>query len=330
MWFESLVGFPETSPSDVRENLSIIGDKMVSSVNHRQMSHGKLTTPSLSELRSTVESVQSVSGRLQVSEIVADVQELHADPLNAGALFQVASQFNLLEMVAPSVVPEDGVGIYEHDYTQGPACAIACGAGTIYRNYFAPVDGGVGQSTDRQFDCLRDVGRVLGNDNHELWRMQNGYAFATAEGLASINQHLNLISETDRDKIRSSLRIGLQEGTEVTIRKPLHCVSQAYCSALPVAYSACSEELWASFAQLILEAAYEATLCAGVINAAATGNNQIFLTLLGGGAFGNHEDWILKAITRAMDLFRDIDLSVSVVSFGKSNRDVASLVRRYE
>jgi len=294
------------------------------------MSHGKLTTPSLSELRSTVESVQSVSGRLQVSEIVADVQELHADPLNAGALFQVASQFNLLEMVAPSVVPEDGVGIYEHDYTQGPACAIACGAGTIYRNYFAPVDGGVGQSTDRQFDCLRDVGRVLGNDNHELWRMQNGYAFATAEGLASINQHLNLISETDRDKIRSSLRIGLQEGTEVTIRKPLHCVSQAYCSALPVAYSACSEELWASFAQLILEAAYEATLCAGVINAAATGNNQIFLTLLGGGAFGNHEDWILKAITRAMDLFRDIDLSVSVVSFGKSNRDVASLVRRYE
>jgi hypothetical protein len=330
MWFESLVGFPETSPSGVRENLSIIGDKMVSSVNHRQMSYGKLTTPSLSELRSNVESVQSASGRLQVSEIVEDVQELHADPLNAGSLFQVASQFNLLEMVAPSVVPEDGVGIYEHDYTQGPACAIACGAGTIYRNYFAPVDGEIGQSTDRQFDCLRDVGRALGNDNHELWRMQNGYALATTEGLASINQHLNSISETDRDKIRSSLRIGLQEATEVTIRKSQHCVSQAYCSALPVAYSACSEELWASFAQLILEAAYEATLCAGAINAAATGNNKIFLTLLGGGAFGNDEDWIFKAVTRALDLFRDIDLSVSVVSFGKSNREVASFVRRYE
>jgi len=170
----------------------------------------------------------------------------------------------------------------------------------------------------------------LGNDNHELWRMQNGYALGTAEGLASINQHLNSISEPDCDKIRSSLRIGLQEGTEVTIRKTLHCVTQAYCSALPVAYSPFSEEIWESFAQLILEAAYEATLCAGALNAAATGNNQIFLTLLGGGAFGNDEDWILKAIARALDLFRDIDLSVSVVSFGKSNREVASFVRRYE
>jgi len=29
-----------------------------------------------------------------------------------------------------------GVTRYQHDHTQGPACAIACGAATIYRNYF--------------------------------------------------------------------------------------------------------------------------------------------------------------------------------------------------
>ncbi len=50
-------------------------------------------------------------------------------------MFQVASQFNLLEMISPNVTPDDGIGIYENDPTQGPACAIACGAGTIYRNY---------------------------------------------------------------------------------------------------------------------------------------------------------------------------------------------------
>jgi len=39
-----------------------------------------------------------------------DVQSLHAAASNAGALFQVASQFNLLEMMSPEVTPEQGVG----------------------------------------------------------------------------------------------------------------------------------------------------------------------------------------------------------------------------
>ncbi len=71
---------------------------------------------------------------VSLSEVVPDVQALHLLPENAGAVFQVASQFNLLEMVGPSVTPEDGVGGYEFDRTQGPACAIACGAGSHRRN----------------------------------------------------------------------------------------------------------------------------------------------------------------------------------------------------
>jgi hypothetical protein len=331
MWFETLVGFREISPADVRKKISIENGTMVSAVNHRRMSYGKLTTPSLSELRLAAEqALRSRAGRLQVSEVVADVQDLHVDPANAGALFQVASQFNLLEMVAPSYVPEDGVGIYENDFTQGPACAIACGAGTIFRNYFAPVEGETGQSFDRQIDCLRDVGVVLGNENDHLWEMKNGYALATAAGLVSITQHLNSISEDERDEIRSALRIGLQVDTEVTIGNSRHSVAQAYCSAMPVAYSQHSSKLWAGIAGLILEAAYEATLCAGVINATTTGNHQVFLTLLGGGAFGNDDDWILGGVARALDLFRDTDLSVSVVSFGRSNSHVASLANRYQ
>lgn len=48
-----------------------------------------------------------------------------------GSLFQVASQFNVLEMVSPNVGPEAGITIYENDHTQGPACAIACPAGAV-------------------------------------------------------------------------------------------------------------------------------------------------------------------------------------------------------
>jgi hypothetical protein len=34
--------------------------------------------------------------------------------------------------------PEDGVTVYAADPTQGPACALACAAGSVYRNYFCP------------------------------------------------------------------------------------------------------------------------------------------------------------------------------------------------
>ncbi|WP_245316866.1 hypothetical protein [Bradyrhizobium manausense] len=48
--------------------------------------------------------------------------------------------------------------IYQSDSTQGPACAIAAGAATIYRNYFAKVAGRLGQTKDRQIDALADLG----------------------------------------------------------------------------------------------------------------------------------------------------------------------------
>lgn len=83
-------------------------------------------------------------GRTRVTCVRADVRQLQPDSRQAGALFQVASQFNLLEMVGPAVSPEDGVTRYGLDATQGPACAIASGAGTTYRNYFAHVQGRVG------------------------------------------------------------------------------------------------------------------------------------------------------------------------------------------
>jgi hypothetical protein len=95
--------------------------------------------PSLAELRECVLSSTHDVGKVSVREVVANVQTLHLQESFADSLFQVASQFNLLEMVSPSVTPERGVGIYENDHTQGPACAIAASAGTIYRNSYFKV-----------------------------------------------------------------------------------------------------------------------------------------------------------------------------------------------
>ena len=45
-------------------------------------------------------------------------------------------------------------------------------------------------------------------------------------------------------------------------------------------------------AALVLEAAYEATMWATILNAQRGASNVVFLTLLGGGAFGNQSSWI--------------------------------------
>jgi hypothetical protein len=164
-WFTELTGFTETSPDEVRRQLVVSGDKLISRVNGWTAVYGRLETPTLADLRRAIPAAPPQPGRLRLREQVANVQHLHADEANAGALFQAASQFNLLEMVSPNVTPEAGIAIYAHDRTQGPACAIAAGAGTMYRNYFAPVNGRIGQSADNQIDCLADLGRLWGNDN---------------------------------------------------------------------------------------------------------------------------------------------------------------------
>jgi len=326
MWFTSLTGFREESGEQVRANIDVDGERMISKVNGRELICGKLEIPTLRELRERVAEAGVATGKLSVREVVADAQALHADSGNAGAIFQVASQFNLLEMLAPSVTPDEGVDGYDLDLTQGPACAIACGAGTIYRNYFAEFDGHIGQSAEHQIDCLKDLGDVLRNPDERLWEMQNGYAFATESGLKEIAERLANCTEAERDDLRQELRIGVHWDTQVTLGGSSHTVSQVYGSAMPVSYSPHSRESWAEFAKLILEASYEATFLAAVLNTISTGNNSLYLTLIGGGVFGNDEEWILAAIERSLKTFSRHDLNVAIVSHGGSKPGVQRLV----
>src|SRR5664280_3521839 len=193
-WFEKLTGFRETSYDDTRAKLKVEGSQLQSLINGKSYGIGELELVSLQDLRERVKSASGLPGRLKVGVATGDVRQMHRLPENAGALFQVASQFNLLEMTGPTVTPEDGVTRYKDDPTQGPACAIAAGAATIYRNYFAPVGGGFGQTADRQLDGLAELGDVLAGALNQpieaLWKMQNGYAQCTRAGLDAITKHL--------------------------------------------------------------------------------------------------------------------------------------------
>lgn len=338
MWFKHLTGFTEQGAAQVQQMLSLENGVLTSRANGKVFQVGNLVTPTLADLKAEAAAVMQSSAfntkPISVQEVIADVQSLHADPKNAGALFQVASQFNLLEMIHPDVTPDMGVTGYENDRTQGPACAMACGAGLIYRNYFVKVNGETGQTAERQLNMLDQFEQQLlplVNEHakqcfESLWQMKNGYALPSAEQLKAINLTLEQLLSAQIEELSGSIKIGVQYDTEVTLQDCSHLVSQAYCSAMPVAYSQHSSELWQPLASLILQAAYQATLAAAVINAAKTGNNQVYLTLLGGGAFGNAMDWIIDAITKALNAYRQSGLRIRIVSYGRSKPELSSLL----
>jgi hypothetical protein len=334
-WFERLTGFPETSYAETCSRLAVEGEILHSRVNGRSFAIGQLEIVSLQTLRERVALTPSAPGRLSVRNISGDVRALHQLPAFSGALFQVASQFNLLEMVAPDVTPEHGVTRYQHDRTQGPACAIAAGAATIYRNYFVPLADQQGQTADRQLDCLAGIGAALSDALAQpvghLWTMRNGYALCTATGIRTIGAHLGALDDSAIDTLRGLLQIGLHQDVAVTASDthPPPRVSQAFCSALPVAYCDHPWPEWRPFATLVLEAAYEATMWAAVLNARRGASNIVLLTRLGGGAFGNDDTRIDAAMRRALGKARDFDLDVRLVSFGPPSAGMRETERMF-
>ena len=330
-WFERLTGFGETTYAATRARLAVAEGRLLRADDTPGAAVGALTMPSLAELRAAAAGERRQGGsRLSIAQ--GDVRAMHCLPENRGALFMVASQFNMLEMVGPDVTPEDGVTRYEHDRTQGPACAMAAGAATIYRNYLVPVAGGTGQTAARQLDGLADLGAALagglGTTVPALWSMRNGYALPTATGLAAISEHLAGADEATRDELRGLLRVGLHSDVEATDGPaPGQLVSQVFCSALPVAYGRQPAPIWAPFARLVLEAAYEATLLAAVLNAARGASGRVLLTRLGGGAFGNDDPWINDAMLRALRIAGRYDLDVAVVSYGPPSSALTSFVQ---
>lgn len=212
-WFERITGFKETGYDTTRRQLEVEGTQLRSRVNGKSYSIGELELVSLQALRERLKASGGLPGRLKASIVKGDVRELHRSPEYSGALFQVASQFNLLEMTSQRVTPEQGVTRYQDDGTQGPACAIAAGAATIYRNYFAPVENGHGQTRMRQLDGLADLGNALSQALDQpvkaLWRMQNGYALCSRGGLDAISRHLESLTQNETDTLSGNLRIGV-------------------------------------------------------------------------------------------------------------------------
>lgn len=106
--FERLTGFREAGYGETQARLRVVDGRLVNRETGERFAVGTLTLPSLAGLRIAARSARR-PGRLRLSIVEGDVRAMHRLPENRGALVQVASQFDMLEMVGPHITPEDGV-----------------------------------------------------------------------------------------------------------------------------------------------------------------------------------------------------------------------------
>jgi hypothetical protein len=299
-WFEALFGATEASLLDqdylkIHQSFELIDEgtmqgKLLSKINHQSYQFGKLERLSLAVLRQRAadalnQRVDCPPVKNKLSQMVAHVKTLHQSKCNQNALFQVASQFNLLEMINQTRIPEKGIQCYEDDPTQGPACALSAVAGTMYRNYFVkvdPIQDKRGQTQLRQINCLNGLEKTLGFS----FDFQNGYVFLTPDTLNACTQKLAQLSVEQRDALMGTIEYGIQWNTEVTLAGAhKQCVQQIYCSALPIRHGINKKIAladWAPLACLLQDAIYEATLLTAVINAHQNGCMLVYLSYVGG------------------------------------------------
>jgi hypothetical protein len=121
----------------------------------------------------------------------------------------------------------------------------------------------------------------------------------------------------------------LQHAEQYTRYGNLRVASVHQLDGVAEVYSGHSSSAWMPLAGLLLYAAYESKLCAAILNAHANGNRTVFLTLLGGGAFGNLTDRIADSIRYALYIHRNTDLDVAIFSYGTSRDFVRKLSMDY-
>jgi len=183
----------------------------------------------------------------------------------------------------------------------------------------------------RQLNTVKDVELLLENKKHQYWSMSNGYLLPTQpKSLAGLCQRISSEEPTTVGGVEMPLfeamiaaqRIGIHWDTEVVRSKKRpeverHRVCQCFCSAVPVSYGkSTNSKEWEPLARVCLSGAYEATLAAAAILAHRRGERiKVFLTSVGGGAFGNRSMWIVDALGRALAIHKEQPIDVYLVHY---------------
>jgi len=323
-WFEHCFGFQEGKYWETKDNFDFRDGVLHSKPTGHKFRVGYFEMPTLEKLRHRLSVALSLArdeyrkaGEMTFQNVVGDTYELHADPNNAGAVFQVSSLTNCLETILEKGrLPEDGLTNYCEDGSQGASCAISCPAATVFRNYF--IGGGEGQAESNQIDLLSTAYQYLkdkGTDGY--WVVRNGYPVPRLPGrMGDLSRHM-LGDQSLTEAICDKLQVGIHPDTEVACGT--HKVCQVFCYALPVSqikkHGGQASECY-GFAKHLLVSMYDATLTIAATMAAQRSKRvTVYLTALGLGEFGNRREWITSAIDDALQLHAKEPLDVMIVHF---------------
>lgn len=199
------------------------------------------------------------------------------------AIFQVASQFNCLEMPHPGISSDAGISNYLSDNTQGPRAVLACTPGLLVRNtYYSDTN------------LLETLG-ISCKNGYLLW----GNEPEKILSLLQLNSH--------------KIHIGVMENTVVagiTKRKegwiPHHqdkTITQVFTAAAPVnCYGNSGDiDVQLNIAKILIHSQYLALIAYAIKNVTSEKDIvPVHLTLLGTGVFGVPLDLVIECLTSAL------------------------------
>jgi hypothetical protein len=361
-WFSEVFGFKEIPFAPNKSSFNVktsTNNHILMTVKTEEIDIGVFRYMSVEDLLKTATSnpsAMSVFGfdpkNLKYYTMTSPAHVVHMTPGYSGSIFQVASQFNALEMPSQTTTPQAGITNYLNDKTQGPVCAMVCPLGTLYRNYFCmPGDGkqpedksvndnpqtGTAVGTGSGNDQINTLTELMNIPQFKDLRFQNGYIFVKDKSqLDAINTYL--LTPENFWKAMMAIKYVIQEDTPVVDVTTVHgkildqIVSQIYCSAYPVAYSTdpspmsgsvvpgTKKEDYALLSSMILHAVYYSTLAYAVTRITSDETRKkVFLTKVGGGAFGNDVSLIDNAIYNAVSHFIAYPIDVYIVDYKGSD-----------
>jgi hypothetical protein len=328
-WFEELFGFRESLPA-VKANFTVTETEnsaiLTSKVNNRSFNAGHFSLRNIASFSHLLSKPSTTPGVLNViqgqgpegsNSDICSVLETQSLPEFNGATFQAASNFHCLEFCHATESAAMGVTRYEWDITQGPYCALAAGAATVYRNYFAPHSDGTRGQLEKDVELLGKT--PIG-------------PFVT-KGFPILGEaELKEIGHANWDDL-NQFYVGLHENCEVTtmargdsglITKGIpqgQIVHQVYAAALDFDQHVVKNETSLRISRHLLAAEYQATVLAGWEMSqkypGRAGSGRLVLTALGGGYFANPWEVIIGAVASTKELIRQSGLEVYFVCFGR-------------
>jgi hypothetical protein len=300
-WFEFLNGFNEKLWDYTMESLNPVV----------QEGSGSFTEISIEKLKEKIRgskfshihklNVLMRGRKTEKNEHMFDTSSLQFNAL-PNSLFQVASNFNCLELSSPHKNPFAGTYITQlmYDLTQGPSAAGGAVFGSILR---------LVKHKNDPIDLLSDT--PFTPTNGKLYNVKN-----------------DMVSKFNIDAIKIGLHTGVRASFNRASNKFEYSITGTKIDQ--VFTSTCifsnPKDSNTKLAEILLEKAYEGVYLAGILRRSP----RIYLTLIGGGSFDNPMSLIIRKMLEVHEkysVFLPEDCEVILPIYESSRVDIEKLLK---